>query len=75
MFRGLAQGFRYFLAKREWSEHNRCEFAGWPFQAFVQSEAEEGDVGFEERHEEEQFEEDCEGHVVKVRSLFRTCRR
>jgi len=63
-----AEAYRYFLAKRDWAQYNQGNIAGWPFQRFVGSVPEEGDVGFEECHEIEQFEEDCEGHVIKVGS-------
>ena len=46
--------------------YNTDRFYGWPFQALCHGADKEGDVGFEYAHDDEQYEEDCLGCVVKV---------
>jgi hypothetical protein len=58
---------RYFLAQRDWASFNDPICQGFPFRRLVWEEPEESDHGFEEFHENTEYEGDCVRMVIKVR--------
>jgi hypothetical protein len=64
-------GYRYFLAERDWASYNEGAYEGFPFGWEVHCPPlEEGDQGFQRSHELDEYIDDCCRGVIKVSSPF-----